>query len=112
MVSIPVFLDVLASEFVQMRAFPQPDLLRLFFGRLHFPTVSQYPADHPKRSNADGRGAVNESGPVLRVISDLQELCSLFLFRLAKDDWNIEVAQTQFFRLRFFFGGAVLARWS
>src|SRR5688572_17487863 len=95
-----------------MWALPQPDLLRLFFRRLQLPTVSQHSADHPKSCDADGGSAVNEGRPVLRVISDLQKLCCLFFLGLAKDDRNIEVAQTQFFHLCFFFGGTVLARWA
>src|SRR5688500_584186 len=94
-----------------MRTFPQPDLPGFFFGLLNTPTVPQYPADHPKSAHPDRCSAVYKGGPVLRIVCDLQKLCSLFVLRLAKDDRNIEVEQTQFFRLRFFFGGAVLARW-
>src|SRR5918999_4476766 len=93
-----------------MRTLAKPNLLCFSFGIFDLPTIAQHSANHPESADANRRGAMNEGGPVRRVVGDLQKLIDLFVFRLAKSDWNVEVAQTQLFGLRCFFLGAMFGR--
>jgi hypothetical protein len=36
--------------------------------------------------------AMNERWPILWIVRDLQKLCSLFVFRIGRRDWNIEIS--------------------
>ena len=93
----------------QVWGIDQAYLLRLFFRLLDRPPVAQHPPDHPEGSDSNRCRAMNERGAVFGIISDLEKLVYLFVFRLAVDDRDIEITQTQLLRFRLFFGGAVLA---
>src|ERR1051326_7391348 len=103
-------LDVLARKLVQVRTLAQSDLLGFCLRVFDFTAIAQHAPDHPERADTDRAGTVNERGTVLGVVSDLQKLVNLFVFRIAKRDGDVEVAETQLFRLRFFFSRAMLAR--
>ena len=55
---------------------------------------------------------MNEDGKVLSLIGDFKELGDLFLFRLPKNNRDIEVLQAKLFNFRFLLGRAMLASWS
>src|SRR5690349_3760912 len=105
-----MFFDVPARKLHEMRTLAQTDLLRFGLGVFDLPAVAQDSPDHPESADANRAGAVDERRPVFRVVSDLQKLIDLFVLRIAKRDRDIEVAQAQLLRLRFLFGGAMLAR--
>src|SRR5688572_21719053 len=105
-----MLLDVLARELVPVWAFTQANLLCFLFGIFDRPAVTQGPPDHPERSDANRGGAVDKRGTILGIVSDLQKLRDLILVWITKDDGNVEIAQSQFFRFCFFFRRAVLAR--
>jgi hypothetical protein len=87
----------------------QSYLLRLFFRLLDRPSVAQHTPDHPEGSDPNRRRAMYERGAVFGIVSDLQELIHLLVFRLGVDDRDVEIAQPQLLHLRFFFGGAMFA---
>src|SRR5436305_13292279 len=104
-----MFLDVLACELVEVWGIVQANLLGLFLSVFDGPTVAQDSSNHPERSHANGRGAVNKRRTVLRIVSDPEKLCRLFFFWIGERDRNVEVTQAQLFGLCLFFGGAMFA---
>ena len=68
---LAVLFDVLASELVQVWGVLQSDLLRFLFRRLDCEAVAQHSPDHPECAHSYGGGAVNERGPVLGIIGEL-----------------------------------------
>src|SRR5205085_11136217 len=104
-----MLLNVPACELVQVRSITQANLLGFLLSVFDGPTIAQDSSNHPERSHANGGGAVNKRRPVLRVVSDPEELCGLFFFGIRKRDGNVEVAQAQLFGFRLFFGRAIFA---
>src|SRR6185295_16478318 len=47
-------LNITAGKLIQMRILSQADLLCLFLGFIQAPAITQHPADHPKRTDANG----------------------------------------------------------
>jgi hypothetical protein len=70
----------------------QTYLVRFLQRISNFPTVAQNPSDHPKGSDARRGSAMNEGRPILRIVTDLQKLCSLVVFRIGGRHWNIEIS--------------------
>jgi len=104
-----MFFDVAFSEADQVWGVDQSYLHCLFFRLLDRPAVAQHPPDHPEGADPNRRRAMNERGAVFGIVGDLQELIHLFLFRVAVNDGDVEVAQALLFGFRFFFGGAMFA---
>src|SRR5205085_12215175 len=98
-----MLLNVPACELVQVRSITQANLLGLLLSIFDGPAVAQDSSNHPERSHANGGGAVNKRRPVLRVVSDPEELCGLLLFRIRNRDGYVEVAQAQLTGFRLFF---------
>jgi hypothetical protein len=105
-----VLLNILARELVQVRTLTQANLLGFCLGVFDFPAVAQNSPDHPKRPDTNGSSAMNKRGTVFRIVSDLQKLCDLFVFRIAESHWDVEIAQAQLFRFCFFFGCSMFTR--
>jgi hypothetical protein len=91
-----MLLDVLPGKLVQVRIVAQADFLCFSFGVLDLPTVAQHSANHPERAHANRRSAMNEGGPVRRVVRDLEKLVCLLVFWIAGLDGDVEVAQAEF----------------
>src|SRR6185369_9284905 len=84
------------------------DLPSFFLGGLYRPAVAQHSANHPKRADANRRGAVDEYRAVSGIIGYLEELRRLFFLRVTVHNRNVEVLEAEFFCLCFFVGCAML----
>src|SRR5262245_19829430 len=87
--------NVVFSEADQVRGVDQSNLRRLFFRLLDRPSIAQHPPDHPEGSDANRSRAMNERRAIFGVVGDLEELIRLFVFRLAVDDGDVDIAQSQ-----------------
>src|SRR5215203_3492989 len=92
---LAMFFDVLACELIPVWAFTQANLLSFSLGVFDLPSVAQYSPDHPKRSDANGRGAMNKRRTIVGLVSDLQKLRDLFLVWITEGHRDIEIAQPQ-----------------
>src|SRR4029434_2132512 len=88
-----MLLDVAFREADQVWGIDQSYLHRLFFRLLDRPSVANHPPDHPEGSDPNRRRAMNERGAVFGIVGDLKEFIHLFVFRLAVDDRDVEIAQ-------------------
>src|SRR5882672_8055645 len=104
-----MFFDVVFGEADQVWGVDQSHLRRLFFRLLDRPSVAQHPPDHPEGPDPNRRRAMNERGTIFRIVGNLEKFIRLFVFWLAVNDRDVEVAQPQLLRLRFFFGSAMFA---
>src|SRR4030095_8907563 len=104
-----VLFNISAREFIQVRTLAQSNLLCFFLSILNFKSVAQHTTNHPESADAFGCRAVNKRRTVVHVVSDSQKLIHLLIFRISEDDWYVEIAQTEFFGLRFFFVSPVLS---
>src|ERR1044071_6143836 len=102
--------DVLACKLIPVWTLAQPDLLRFFFRVFNFPSVTQHTSDHPERTNANRRGAVNKDGTIVRIVRDPQKLRDLLFVWIAESDRNVEIAQSELFCFCCFLFGAMFAR--
>src|SRR5678815_2273292 len=103
-------LDILVREFAQDWMISQTNLFCFLQRIFHFPTVAQNTSDHPKSGDARRGSAMNECRPIRWIVSDLQKLCSLFVFRISGRDWDIEISQPESVYFCLFFRGRILGR--
>src|SRR5687767_15830196 len=53
---------------------------------------------------------MNKRRTIRRVVGNFQKFSGLFILRIAKDDRDVEISQTEFFGFGFLFGCPMLAR--
>src|SRR5262245_4798590 len=103
-------LDVLARELDPVWTLAQANLLSFSLCVVDLPAITQHPADHPERADANRGSAMNEDRPVVGIVGELQKLRDLLFVWVAERYGDVEVAQAQLFCFRFFLRGTMLAR--
>ena len=94
----------------EVRRVHEAHLARLFERPIPGPSVAHDATDEPERADANRRRAMNERGPVRRVVGDFEELVDLRGRRLPVDDRNVEVPEPRLLHGLPFFVGAMLTR--
>src|ERR1043165_4465248 len=103
-------LYVLLRELEPVGALAQADLFGFGLCVFDLPAVAQHTPDHPERADANRGSAMNKDRAVIRIVGYFQKLRDLLFIGIAVRDRDVEVAQAQLFRFRFFLRGAMLAR--
>src|ERR1051325_10227738 len=102
-------LDVLLRKLEPVGALAQADLFGFGLCVFDLPAVAQHAPDHPERADANRRSAMNKDRAVVWIVGDFQKLRDLLFVGITVRDGDVEVAQAQLFRFRFFLRGGMFA---